>query len=84
MKQLTKNKGVLTVIKTKQKSILQAVTLALLLSTCAIQAQKNKSEVFKKPNVVDENYEPFSFGLRVKKYALMARICCNAWSNGCN
>lgn len=57
-------------IKTKQKSILQAVTLGLLLSTCAIQAQKNKNEVFKKAKVVDENYEPFSFGLRLKNMHL--------------
>ncbi|WPR72367.1 hypothetical protein SLW70_04285 [Flavobacterium sp. NG2] len=70
MKHLTKTSAVLTGIKQRQKTIVQLLTFALLFSVNGIQAQKNKNEVFKKTKAVDENYEAFSFGLRLKNMHL--------------
>lgn len=52
--------------KPNGKSFLKVLTIGLILSQSAIQAQKSKSAVFNKMETVDENYKPFNIGLHLK------------------
>lgn len=70
MKQVTKTASVLTVIKQGGKSILQVAAIALLFSANAMQAQDQKADDAKAKTMVEDSYEPFSFGLQVKNMHL--------------
>ncbi|GIZ09330.1 hypothetical protein [Flavobacterium sp. UMI-01] len=69
MNQLAQTQGAFKAIK-KGKKTIQAIAVVLLLSATSIQAQKNKNEVFKDTEEVEDKYEPFSFGLRLKNMHL--------------
>lgn len=70
MKNGIKNVAVFTMSNLKQKMIVPTLAFTLFFGAASMQAQAVKEDVAKSQTMVEDTYEPFSFGLRLKNMHL--------------
>ena len=70
MKQVFKITSVLTGVKLRKKLTLQVLALGMLLGANAIQAQGERVKRVNDTIKVEDNYQPFTFGLHLKNMHL--------------